>query len=75
MVWDEPGQKFLVVMNGEGQYSIWPDFKDIPEGWERSGFIGNKEDCLHHIDQVWTDMRPRSLRLAMGEHDSADSAA
>ena len=48
--------------NHEGQYSIWPALKAIPDGWTAEGMEGPKARCLDHIDRVWTDMRPRSLR-------------
>jgi MbtH protein len=54
-----------VVVNAEEQYSIWSADRPNPPGWHDEGFAGRKEDCLAHIDTVWTDMRPRSLRLAM----------
>jgi MbtH protein len=54
-----------VVMNEEDQYSIWRGEDNIPEGWRPEGTTGSKEECLAHIDEVWTDMRPRSLREAM----------
>jgi MbtH protein len=60
-------EQFAVVVNDEEQYSIWAAGQDPPAGWRRAGFTGAKADCLAHIDQVWTDMRPRSLRVAMGE--------
>jgi MbtH protein len=50
-----------VVVNDEGQYSIWPSDKDIPAGWHAVGKTGTKDECLAHIEAVWTDMRPRSL--------------
>ena len=53
---------YRVVLNDEGRYSIWPEYKDIPLGWRAESTIGSKEHCLEHINQVWTDMRPRSLR-------------
>ncbi len=53
-----------VVINDEEQYSIWPQDRDIPAGWREAGFRGDKEACLAHIDEVWTDMRPASLRRA-----------
>jgi MbtH protein len=57
---------YLVVCNDEGQYSIWPTHKkDIPAGWLSDGKTGSKQECLDHINQVWTDMRPLSLRRAM----------
>ncbi|WP_394836379.1 MbtH family NRPS accessory protein [Pendulispora rubella] len=56
---------YVVVMNHEEQYSIWPDYKDLPAGWNAVGKKGPKKDCLSYIDEVWTDMRPLSLRVAM----------
>jgi len=59
---------YLVVVNEEEQYSIWPQWKkEIPLGWKTVGKEGTKEECLDYIEQVWTDMRPLSLRRAMGE--------
>jgi MbtH protein len=58
-------ETFRVVRNDEEQYSIWDTDRDLPAGWYDAGFTGSKADCLAHVDQVWTDMRPRSLRLAM----------
>ncbi len=54
-----------VVVNHEEQYSIWPADRELPLGWRNSGKTGSKEECLAHIDEVWTDMRPLSLRRAM----------
>ena len=56
---------YLVVRNAEEQYSIWPAGRDVPAGWESDGTAGPKEVCLEHIAQVWTDMRPLSLRRRM----------
>ncbi|HEX5496058.1 MAG TPA: MbtH family NRPS accessory protein [Mycobacteriales bacterium] len=56
---------YTVVVNDEDQYSIWEAGRPIPAGWQEEGFSGPKQDCLAHVDQVWTDMRPRSLREAM----------
>lgn len=53
---------FLVVVNDEEQYSIWPEFKEIPEGWSAEGTKGSKAHCLDHIQEVWTDMRRKSAR-------------
>lgn len=53
---------FLVVMNDEEQYSIWPEFKEIPAGWRAEGTKGSKAQCLDHIQEVWTDMRRKSAR-------------
>ncbi len=56
---------YRVVVNGEEQYSIWPADKEMPAGWEEVGKEGTREECLDHIEEVWVDMRPKSLRLAM----------
>lgn len=56
---------YKVVLNDEEQYSIWPAHRENPAGWYDDGTVGPKAVCLEHIDQVWTDMRPRSLREAM----------
>jgi MbtH protein len=52
----------IVVMNDEEQYSIWDQTMPLPAGWRAAGFAGNESECLGYIEQVWTDMRPRSLR-------------
>lgn len=56
--------RFLVVRNDEEQYSIWSADRELPAGWQDTGFTGAREECLAHIDEVWTDMRPRSVREA-----------
>jgi MbtH protein len=53
---------YRVVLNHEEQYSIWPADREIPIGWRAEGTIGPKEECLARINQIWTDMRPLSLR-------------
>lgn len=53
---------YVVVANHEEQYSIWPEGRDLPAGWSSRGFTGTQDDCLAHIAEVWTDLRPRSLR-------------
>jgi len=54
--------RFVVVINDELQYSIWPSGRDVPGGWHAEGFAGSRADCLAHIAQMWTDMRPLSVR-------------
>src|SRR5437879_4470378 len=54
-------------MNHEEQYSIWPDYKEIPLGWKHAEKTGPKAECLAYIKEVWTDMRPLSLRKKMEE--------
>ena len=58
---------YSVVVNGEEQYSIWPADREKPAGWKDAGKSGTKEECLAFIKEVWTDMRPLSLRKKMGE--------
>ena len=58
---------YKVVMNHEEQYSIWPADREIPFGWKDVGKVGPKADCLTYIKEVWTDMRPLSLRKRMEE--------
>jgi MbtH protein len=61
---------YKVVINHEEQYSIWPADRENPLGWNDEGFSGPKSDCLAHIEEVWTDMRPLSLRKKMEEQGS-----
>ena len=56
---------YKVVVNHEEQYSIWSADRDNPNGWSDAGKSGPKEECLAFIKEVWTDMRPLSLRKAM----------
>jgi MbtH protein len=53
---------FVVVRNDEDQYSIWPEHRPAPAGWQPVGVAGAPDDCLAHIERVWTDLRPRSSR-------------
>jgi len=57
-----PERSYRVVFNHEEQYSIWPADQDVPAGWQTEGTSGTKAACLERVEQVWTDMRPRSLR-------------
>jgi MbtH protein len=56
---------YKVVVNHEEQYSIWPEDREIPPGWRDAGKAGPKTECLAYIKDVWTDMRPLSLRRRM----------
>lgn len=58
-------QQYKVVVNHEEQYSIWPADRDPPAGWRDTGTQGSKAECLAHINEVWRDMRPLSLREIM----------
>lgn len=70
-VMEQAGSEWQVVVNDEGQYSVWVLDRPPPEGWHGEGTTGSRQDCLDHIDQVWTDLRPLSLRRTM---DGADSS-
>jgi MbtH protein len=56
---------FKVVVNHEDQYSLWSTDREIPTGWSDAGIEGPREECLAYIREVWTDMRPKSLRECM----------
>jgi MbtH protein len=60
-------QHYKVVINHEEQYSIWPAEQENPPGWRDQGARGTKAECLAHIEDVWVDMRPLSLRQAKQE--------
>ncbi|MEV0493164.1 MbtH family protein [Streptomyces atratus] len=54
-----------VVLNDEEQYSIWRNDRELPAGWRAEGTVGSREQCLARIQEVWTDLRPASLRRRM----------
>lgn len=58
-------QQYRVVVNHEEQYSIWLADRELPAGWRDAGKQGTKAECLAHINEVWRDMRPLSLRQSM----------
>lgn len=60
---------YKVVINHEEQYSIWPLDRENPLGWKDAGKEGAKQECLDYIKEVWTDMRPLSLRKKMEEDE------
>lgn len=59
--------EFLVLVNSEEQYSIWPAHSPIPAGWHEVGQRGSNEACVAYVSRVWTDMRPKSLRDTLEE--------
>jgi MbtH protein len=59
---DEDPTTYVVVVNHEEQYAIWPFHQAVPAGWSAVGVVGRKEECLRYVREVWTDMRPLSLR-------------
>lgn len=72
-----PGDEgdYKVVLNHEEQYSVWPRDRENPPGWRDEGFSGSKDDCLSHIGETWTDMRPLSVREAMVGTSREDTAS
>lgn len=61
----QDARPYRVVLNEEEQYSVWPLDRPVPAGWREDGVSGTKEECLAHIEKVWVDMRPLSLRTRM----------
>jgi len=62
---DDDDRVYKVVVNHEEQYSLWPADRENPAGWRDEGTSGTKAECLARVDEVWTDMRPLSLRQRM----------
>ncbi|WP_018352465.1 MbtH family protein [Longispora albida] len=57
---------YLVLINDEGQYSLWPEFAAVPAGWSVAKTASSRQSCLDYVNEHWTDMRPKSLIEAMG---------
>jgi MbtH protein len=70
---DENGE-FLVLVNEEQQYSLWPTFREVPAGWSTVGPKGSRKECLDYVEEHWVDMRPKSLVDQMNE-DAAERHA
>jgi len=62
---ENPDAVFKVLVNHEEQYSLWPADLPVPGGWEETGTKGSKDTCDEYVREVWTDMRPKTLREAM----------
>jgi uncharacterized protein YbdZ (MbtH family) len=62
---DDDNGTFLVLVNDEEQFSLWPAFAAVPAGWRRVFGESSRADCLTFVEETWTDMRPKSLRDAM----------
>src|SRR3954449_9100037 len=77
MSWEdrEDNTIYKVVVNHEEQYSIWPAHRENPLGWNDVGKSGPKQECLDYIKEVWTDMRPLSLRKKMEEMERERQAS
>ncbi|MEU5883554.1 MbtH family protein [Spirillospora sp. NPDC047279] len=57
---------YVVLVNDEGQHSLWPSFAEVPAGWTVAKTEDTRQACLDHVNENWTDMRPKSLIEAMG---------
>lgn len=62
---EDPDAEYLVLVNDEGQHSLWPVFIDAPDGWDLAFGKAGRQECLDYIEKSWTDMRPKSLIEAM----------
>jgi MbtH protein len=70
---EDENAEYLVLVNHENQYSLWPGFREVPAGWTPVGPKGKRSECLAWIEATWTDMRPASLIRDM-EKNKAKSA-
>jgi len=66
---EDDNGRYLVLVNREQQYSLWPAFREVPRGWTVVGSGGSRRECLQWIDANWTDMRPKSLADTMDRPD------
>ncbi|MET8759983.1 MbtH family protein [Lentzea sp. NPDC004782] len=64
---DNPDGVFLVLVNDEGQHSLWPEFAAVPDGWQVTFGPDSRAACLEHVERNWTDLRPKNLIEAMAE--------
>jgi MbtH protein len=62
---DDENGTFLVLVNEEGQHSLWPSFAEVPDGWTIAHGPGARRECLAYVEENWTDMRPKSLIAEM----------
>jgi MbtH protein len=63
---EDDNAKYLVLINDEGQYSLWPSFIDVPRGWNTVHGADTRQSCLDYVNRQWIDMRPRTLVNEMG---------
>lgn len=64
---DDSFRTYIVLINEEEQYSLWPSHKSIPEGWRSVGVTGSKAECVEYVDKVWTDITPLSVRKRLAQ--------
>jgi MbtH protein len=71
---EEDTREYQVLVNSEEQYSLWLAGQAIPNGWRQVGPKGQKQVCLDYVKEVWTDMRPLSVRKAMEKYQAEQAA-
>ncbi|MFI5828671.1 MbtH family protein [Streptomyces sp. NPDC051578] len=64
---DDPDGRFVVLVNSEGQHSLWPEYVAVPQGWTTTFGASDRAACIEHINASWTDMRPLSLVAQMDQ--------
>lgn len=64
---EDADAEFCALVNGEEQYSLWPASLDVPAGWRVVFGAAGREECLNHVERVWTDLRPRGSRVVNAE--------
>ncbi|OHV48188.1 MbtH family protein [Frankia sp. B2] len=69
---EDESASYFVLVNDEGQYSLWPVFAEVPGGWSIVHGEDSRKACLDFIEENWTDMRPKSLIAEMAEYETAD---
>ncbi|MBO0675926.1 MbtH family protein [Mycolicibacterium sp. S2-37] len=69
---DDDKGSFFVLVNDEGQHSLWPTFADVPAGWRAVHGEAPRSECLEYVEQHWTDIRPRSLRERLAAGGASD---
>ncbi|MBT0566562.1 MbtH family protein [Williamsia sp. CHRR-6] len=68
---DEESAQFLVLVNHEGQHSLWPVFAAVPPGWDSHHGPASRVECLDFVEANWQDMRPKSLIESMDSYSTA----
>lgn len=71
---DDDTIEHLVLVNDEGQHSLWPEFAEIPSGWNRVHGPVLRQEALAYVERNWTDLRPKSLIQAM-DQDSVGASS
>ena len=70
---DQDNTRYCVVVNSEEQYSYWFADGQLPVGWKSTGFTGTRAECLQEVDNIWTDMRPLSVRKSLEQQKAKET--